>query len=430
MKKKIRWLFVGIGFFIPYVLFSLISTAQLANATTDKETHPTFGLYCAEEGKILSGNEKFDLTNSELFSEQKAIKESEYRATGNQTTTFEIPFFSAYADTPQFNVTVNGQSVKGDIWYGDNVIRYGGDNSYLQVDNMDNSVFKQKLKRIFSPVLDDMVVGTLYSVTPNSDTMTATMKLAYNSSYVYDNTNLSSQSYGSDGNVFSYADALSHKPYQYFFVGENSIVDFTTDGEYKTEQISFKEFIDRNYEQNKEHCEQIGATKECMYSIANMLLQDTGRLSYTELFNDAFNIARTALNAYKFSVPLNGEVIVKYSSIVNVRVITRYEPTIYAIGQKQIGNYTTTYTMGLGSDVPYIVQSSNPTKKSGKIYTASATENFYFMCSSSKKPIDPNIPPRFSKAQLIVLIVGSIVIGICLIILIVNLILWLRKRYR
>ena len=105
-------------------------------------------------------------------------------------------------------------------------------------------------------------------------------------------------------------------------------------------------------------------------------------MKYSELFYDS--LIRFGLNTCKFIVQLNGEATIKYSTKASIQVSNRYDPPLYIIGQKQLNNYVTNYSITLNSKVPHIVQSSVKTKKSGGTYKASSTENFYFMCSSEE----------------------------------------------
>lgn len=399
----------------------LFPTAKTARAIPYNLTYPTFGLHCSQSNRIINGSVKFDLTDSELFAKSKAIKESEYRISGSQATTFEIPFYSTYIDIPQFNVTVNGQIVQGEVWYGDNQIYFGDDFAYLKVDSTDNDTLEKKLKRTYSPVLDDTVVGTLYIVTPDEDTFIVTMEVQENCCFVYDETNLGTYSPNCE---YQYKNALSQTSYQFFFVEENSSVDFSATCDYEAEQMTFKEFIDRNYNFGADVYQGIGATKDCFYAIANRILQDKGGVELKELFGDWFNI--TALNAYKFTIPLNGEATIKYTSIANIKVIKKDGSTIYAIGQKQIGRYAVNYTMLLSNAAPYIVQSSSSTNKSGTAYTARATENFYFMCSSSKR--QSSTQSRYSKEQWIVIIVCGCLFVVAVVSSIIGIVFMIRDK--
>ena len=406
-----------------FILMGLSVPIRNAKAQTLEQRIPTFGLYCEDPEVIKGGTVKFDLADSELFSKQKAIKESEYRVSGNQTVAFEIPFFSSYIEIPQFNVTVDGQAVDGEVWYGDNEVRYGSNNSYLDATSTDNSIIEQQLKRTYSPTLDETVIGTLYTITPEADDITISLKLEKSCSFVYDGTNLRTESYSADGTqAWIYDNALSQPSYQYFFIGENAVIDFSTTCEYQTEAITFKDFIDRNYNKGKEFYEQAGAPIVCLYANANRLLQNGGGMKYSELFYDS--LSRFGLNTYKFNVPLNGEATIRYSTEVVIQVNNRYDPPVYIVGQKQLNNFATDYSITLNSKVPYIVQLSVKTKKDGKTYKADSTENFYFMCRSEANGLG------LSQTQLIVCIVCGIVGGMALIALGVSIGFIIRDKKR
>lgn len=395
-------------------------TAQAYSYNVDSPI-PTFGLYCEEDGIIKNGTVKFDLTDSEMFSNKKAMKEAEYIVSGNRIVTLEIPFLSSYLDIPQFNVTVNGQAVEGKVWYGDNEVRYGGSNSYLNALSTDNSVIEEKLEMTYSPILDETVVGTLYTLTPDADIMTVTLKIEQSCSYVYDGNNRRTESNSPDGTqTWIYENALSQPSYQYFFVGEN--IDFTSTCEFQTEAITFKDFIDRIYTDSQEYYETVGVQTECLYANANRVLQNKSGMLFSEFFYNS--ISRVGLNSYKFTVRLNGETTIKYSSEVVIQADYRYEPTVYLVGQKQIGSYPTNYYISLNSEIQYIVQSSTDIKKSKMTYTASSTDNFYFICCSV------SWKSGLTTAQLAISIVGGIIVGIALIFVVVNTVLIIREKKR
>lgn len=406
-----------------FILIGLSIPIRHAEAQTLEQRIPTFGLYCEDQGVIQNGAVKFDLTDSELFSKQKAIKESEYRVSGSQAVTFEIPFFSSYIEIPQYNVTVDGQAVEGEVWYGDNEVRYGGSNAYLDATSTDNKIIKEKLKRTYSPALDETIIGTLYTVIPESDDITVSLKLDESCRYVYDGTNLRTESYRADGTqAWVYDNALSKPSYQYYFIGENAVIDFSTTCKYQTEAITFKDFIERTYNTNKDYYEKAGARIECLYANANRLLQNEGGMKYSELFYDS--LSRFGLNTYKFVVPLNGEVSIKYSTEAFIQFSNRYDSPIYIIGQKQLNSYATNYSITLNGKVPHIVQSSVKIKKSGGTYTASSTENFYFICSSEANG------SGLSQTQLIICIVCGIVGGAAIILLGVSIGFIIRDKKR
>lgn len=395
-------------------------TAQAYSFNVDSPI-PTFGLYCEEEGIIKNGTVKFDLTDLEMFSNKKAVKEAEYIVSGNQAVTFEIPFLSSHIEIPQFDVTVNGQSVDGQVWYGDNEVRYGGSNSYLNALSTDNSIIEEKLKRTYSPILDETVIGTLYTLTPDTDTITVTLKLEQPCSYVYDGNNRLTDSSSPDGTqTWVYENALSQPSYQYFFVGKN--IDFTADCGFQAEAITFKDFIDRNYNSSQEYYETMGVSIDCLYANANRVLHNKGSMLFSEFFYNS--LSRVGLNSYKFTVQLNGETTIKYSSEVVIQADYSYEPTVYLVGQKQIGSCPTNYYISLNSEIPYIVQSSTDIKKSKTIYTTSSTENFYFICCSA------SWESGLTTAQLAISTVVGIIGGIALIVFVVNTVLLIREKKR
>lgn len=134
--KIIKFMGLSVAFLAILLSTTNSLTAQAYSYNVDSPI-PTFGLYCEEEGIIKNGTVKFDLTDLDKFSNKKALKEAEYIVSGNQAVTFEIPFLSSYIEIPQFDVTVNGQSVDGQVWYSDNEMRYGGSNSYLNALSTD-----------------------------------------------------------------------------------------------------------------------------------------------------------------------------------------------------------------------------------------------------------------------------------------------------
>lgn len=404
-------LFCAWTLFMPFVY-----TAQ---AMTFAATQPTFGLYCATENRIISGSEKIDLTNSELFAKQKAVKESEYHVQGNQATEFEIPFISSAIELPQFNVTVNGQSIVGEVWYGD-------DASFRDIEKVENSVIEEKLNSTYSSVLDEATIGTLYTVIPDTDTITVSMKLENSCCYVYDYTNSYSCSDKSNGEkTMTLKNALFYPSLQYFFIGENSVIDFSSSCECQRQTMTFKDFIDSNYEASKGFYEELNVPIEIFYSMANNLLQKNISISFKELFMHSYEQMR--FNTYKFTVPLNSDALISYSTEVELQVDNKFAPTTYMVEQKQIGNYPTNYYIALSNQTPYIIDASNPTEKSEDYYTASSTGNYYFVCSAEQKVIDTSPAeqpqPRTRNIPLIVTLLVLLVLSFIVTVVIISLII-------
>lgn len=413
------------------ILIGIGRPIRYTEAQTSEQRIPTLGLYCEDQEVIKSGAVKFDLTDSELFSKNKLIIESEYKVSGNKSVTFEIPFFSSYIEVPKFNVMINDQIVDGEIWYGDNEIRYGGNNDYLDATSADNSIIEQNLKRTYSSKMDETIIGTLYTVIPKTDDMVISLKLENPCRYVFDGCNLRTESYMADGTqAWIYDNALSQSSYQYFFIGESAGIDFSANCEYQTKVITFKDFIDHNYNVNKDFYEKSGVQIGCIYASANRLLQNEGGMKYSELFYDS--LIRFGLNTYKFIVPLSGDATIKYTMEAMAQVSNKYNPPVYIVGQKQLGNYIINYSMSLNGKVKHIVQSSVKTTKRGETYTASSTENFYFSCSSVKNPTDIKGPTQaaLSQTQLIIYIVCGVLGGAALIFLGVNIGFIIRDKKR
>lgn len=388
-------------------------------AVAEGHVYPSFGLFCSDIGVKVSGDVKIDLTSSDVLSQHKAIKQSVYSVSGNRTAQFDIPFFSDRVVLPMFDVIVDGQVVKGDIWYGDDRAYYGDDRSFV-ADSSDNEMIELKLKNMYSPELDSSVIGTLFTMLPDADEMTVSMDLKDVSCYIYESSNLRTESYLLDKTVeYEYKDVLSHSNYRFFLIGENGDFDFSATCGYQEERISFKEFIDRNHSLEKEFYDDIGVPKERLYPIANRLLQSKGGMKYDELFHNA--LYRVGLNAYRFTVPLDGQTSIKYYSEFDLQVDTKNDATVYAIGCKQIGNYTTDYNIMLNKKLPYIIESSVTVKKVGAIYKASTTESFYFVCSSSDFG-------EVDKTLLLACFVCGFVGGTVLLLLCIEIVLRFRKK--
>ena len=77
IQKKTMMCVVMLLSFLMALGVLTFNTYEIAQAQAFEQSIPTFGLYCEDEGIIESGTVKFDLTNSELFSKQKAREESD-----------------------------------------------------------------------------------------------------------------------------------------------------------------------------------------------------------------------------------------------------------------------------------------------------------------------------------------------------------------
>lgn len=376
-----------------------ISFTLSANAETFKEYIPTYGLYCKDSELIKSGAVKFDLTDTDLLSKGIGVKHSEYKiSAANREVEFAIPFISSATNVPAISVSVNGQTVECSVWFGDG--------EFWLRDEFD-------IENIYSPILDESTVGTLYTVIPDSDTITVSLKLNERRGFIYETSNSGSSSQTADGsNSWIINNALSKPTYSYFVFGDSAGCTFESSCEYQIKQLTCKEYIDSQYEYYQEYYEYHGGVPvELFYSIANRVLKNNTNIIYDELFTDSINTYR--VNAYKFKLPFASECIISYEMPISVQKNFVYEPTIYLVEQKQAVNCNTKYSIELSNEVSYITESSTGTQRNDLSYTAETSEDFYFIFSSSPKPVNTaaNTDSGIKRTVLIVCsIIGSVVL--------------------
>lgn len=376
-----------------------------ASALTVEPAIPTYGLYCENLELIKGGSTYFNFSNDELFSEGKCNKQAEYcvSATDHEVE-FAIPFVSSALNMPEIAVSVNGQKVEGTVWYG-----YSGFWADYEFD----------IGKTYSPVLDESVIGTLYTFVPDSDIVTISLKLNEWKSYIYETTNHYSSSNSADGShTWTLKNASSLHEYSFFIFGDPSECTFESSCGYKMQTITCKEFIDSQYEIFEEYYAHNGnVTIELFYSAVNRVIQEKTIISYDELFLRSLDTYR--VNAYKFQVSLQSDSVISYELPVNIQINYGYKPYVYYVEQRHVGSYPVTYSIKMRDDVPYIIESSNMIENSTGMYTAETAEDFGFYFSASKKPIEIQSPkqPGLSKTQLIICIVCGIVGGIALILL-------------
>lgn len=225
MKKQ---KFVALGIVLLSFIFNAASALN-AQALTVEPAIPTYGLYCENSALIKGGSANFDFTNDELFSEGKCIKQSEYQiANANREVEFAIPFVSSAMNLPNLVVNVNGQKVEGAVWYG-----YNGFWANYEFD----------IEKTYSPVLDDSIVGTLYTFTPDSDTVTVSLKLNEWKSYIYETTNHYSSSNSADGShTWTLKNASPLHEYSFFIFADSSECTFESSCGYKMQTITCNEY--------------------------------------------------------------------------------------------------------------------------------------------------------------------------------------------
>lgn len=411
MKKIIA---VGVTLLALIVNASPVLSAQ---AHTVEPAIPTYGLYCEQSDLIKSGSASVDFTNDELFSEGKCIKQSEYYvAATNGEVEFAIPFVSSAMNSPDLVVNVNGQKVEGTVWYG-----YSGFWADYEFD----------IEKTYSPVLEESIIGTLYTFTPDGDTVTVSLKLNEWKSYIYETSNHYSSSYNTEDNSHTWTlkNASPEHEYSFFIFGDSTECAFETSCGYEMQTITCKEFIDTQYEIFEEYYDHNGGVPiELFYSEINRVIQEKTIISHNELFSRSIDTYR--VNAYKFKVSLEGDSVISYELPASIQINYGYKPYVYYVEQRHVGNYPVTYSIKMRDDVPYIIESSDTIENDTGLYTAKASEDFGFYFSTSKKPneIQSTQQSELSKTQLVICIVCGIVGGIALILFGVSMFFIIRDK--
>ena len=393
---------------------ALTANANLnAQAQTFEQRIPNYGLYCNDSETITSGKVKFDLTDTELLSQGKGIVQYEYQVAANDgEVEFAIPFLARARELPQISVMVNGQAVEGSVWFGDEA---------FWIDN------EFDIENTYSPILDESVTGTLYTVIPDSNTITISLSYTESKSFIYETSNdLSSTHSASGSHTWTLRNALSKPSYCFFVFGDPATNTFDSSCEYQTETITCKEFIERQYSLFEEYYDHNGGVPiELFYAVVNKILQNKSYMSYDKLFFNSIDSIR--VNTYKFSMPIEADSVIRYELPVSVQRNYSFKPLIYLTEQKQVGNYVTSYTIELSSENPYLIESSIKTENKGLSYTAETAEDFYFVFSSSEKPT--NTASRNNGTNNTGLIVGIVVGGVvCIVGIALTIFLSYRRR--
>lgn len=398
------------------IIFCGVPVSMSAQAQTFEQRIPNYGLYCKYADIIKSGAVKFDITDAKLLEQGTGVQKSEYRLAGtNHEVEFTIPFISSARNVPTISVAVNGRTIIGSIWYGEGV--FGTDNSF-------------DIEAVYSPIMDVSITGTLYTVIPDNDTITISLSFNDRKSYIYETYNHLSSSHSAYGShTWTLQNALSQPSYSFFIVGEETGHTFTSSCEYQTETLTCKEFIDRQYAKFKEYYDDCGGISvEFFYSIVNRALRNNTSIRYSELFFNSIDTNR--LNAYKFKVLLDTNSIVNYEIPISVQRNYAFEPMIYLVEHKQVANCPITYITELNDNIPYIIESSIETQKSGLTYIASTADDFYFVFSSSEKPVNKLTANNDEKTKRVVLIICIAVGSVAVVAAVATIVIMVNKRKR
>lgn len=373
-----------------------------------------YGLY-SKSDVITKGSVRYDFTKDELFSEKGVEIQSQYTVSASaQEVEFIIPFISAANNVPKFDVKVGGQAVAGSIYYGaptNNI--FGFDNEITEL--IDNT---------FSSVIDESIMGTLYTVAPTTDELNVTITIPENSCLIYQTSNHYSSTTQKGEISFTIKNALSRTEYSYYIIGESK-GQFSSENEYKEETISCKGYIDKYYKQVQEYLEYSKLPIDFLYAQMNSLINSSLRYDFDTLFFNSITDYR--LNTFRFNVQLEEETIITYASQGKIRLNSYYKPYKYEIEHTRTGSYPIDYTVNLNDATPYILESKGMEQGS--------TENLYCAFSSSKEPI--NIIDQqqkeyedTEKRNKIIVTVCGIVGGIAFIVLVISIIQLILTKKR
>lgn len=387
MRHKIKLCAV----FLNLLLIILIPlTGVTANAETFDLHIPSFGLYCENDNAEINGKVKYVVDEN-----GKAVQYSEYTVNGTDGLNVYIPFVSNAYSLPETEITVNGKAAAIEIYYGE---RYYFNNGYT----------------FYSSGIDETMTGTLYKITAQSDSFTVNFQTLENQIFIYRFTNKGKTIFNNDGYTYIADNALSETEYEIFVVNGDFKEYTSTDAESVKETLTVKEYIDRNFTANIEYFSDYDdVAPDLLYALIN---NATVNYNYYDFFFDSFSQQR--LNAYKINLQADTDTnTINYSMPVEVQKNTAYNPVIYLAEQTATGNYNLDYTIELNKDLAYIIESSaNIERQDDYIYVAqNVTDDFYFVFSSSAKPVKIIVNNSNKPLNTVVFIIGGISVCVAIV---------------
>lgn len=387
--------------FLALLLCIMPLTVITANANSFKVHLPSFGLYCENQNADVRAKIKYVIDEN-----GKAVEYSEYTISGTNELNFKIPFISRANALPQINLTVNQKAVTGEICYGKSIGLY---NENYDLDNFYHSRIED-------------VTGTLYSLTTQNKSITVDLETYDNQNFIYllpfsRLTQPNNNSYS-----FTLENAQPEVTYEIYALN-GDFKRFESNADAAKEELTFKEYIDRNYNKlNEDYYADENITVEFFYSIANGIIESKTNCEFVDFFLES--ISKQRITAYKVDLQTDTEICtVAYSMPVEVQINNAFKPAIYMVEHSAARNYNVDYTIELNSELPYVIESSAVIKKqSGYVYTAqNVTEDFYFVFSSSKKP--ESIYANSNYKILKIVLLCFIGVAVCVLIVLITLLI-------
>lgn len=396
------------------LLFSLMPfTALNAYAEDYDALIPSFGLYCSDETVDLRGNVNIDMTDNEQFNKGLAQMQTEYYASADgQEVDFSLPFLARVMDMKDIKIYVDDQLAEGQIYYG-------GEHGFYY-ENID---VEEAWQNAYSTEFDDTIMGTLYEVIPDAETITVSFTLSERQSLIYETSNHLSSSRSSRHMEITMHNAQMKSKYQFFVIGDLSKEEFTASCEVHKREMTCKSYIDEVYTEVKEYYDNCGNTPvEFLYSQVNAIMAEKSFYEFVDLFFDS--ISRYRINFYKFRVNVSENTKISFSSILDIQYDSHYRPMIYRIKQIQAGNYPVNFKVKLNKSNPYILLDSGTIQPDNSEYIAQCNaEDFTFKFSSTANPVNWLLEQREQEAKnarvrLIISIICGVVGGAAFIALI------------
>lgn len=337
------------------LLFAMLPlTNTLADAMTFEMSIPAFGLYCENENAVLHGNVKYVIDEN-----GKAVQYCNYSVNGG---TFYVPFICSAFNIPELNTDFDAE-----ICYGEPV-RYG--NSYVY-DFYSSDI--------------DRLQGTVYTLKAESQHFTVDFTMLENQSCICRFTHSFRMAQDAKYLQITIDDAQTDIEYEVLILN-GDCAEFTATAEVKKETVAVKDYIDGYFNDLKDVYPSGGDIKpDMLYAIANGALAKGRNYEFFDFFIDS--VKKTRLNAYKIEV--QSPCTISYSMPADVQKNNKFTPEIYKTDVISTGNYSIDYTVELNGALPYVIESSAEIKKQdGYSFTADGvTDDFYFVFSSSEKPV-------------------------------------------
>ena len=359
MKKLLAFILIfcscfGVGF---------IDDALQVNAASYKESFPTYSLY-TNESIITKEYISYDISTVIDYQIEESLS-YEVVAEKESVHDFYVPFSSTVYNVPDIEVKVNGKAINTELLYGADSIWFKNDTTMAKA-----------VSEAYSAEIDETMLGTLYTVTAASDSMTISYKINGTYPMIYDCGN----SYTAnlyDGITTYTTNTIQGETYNLFVIGTDFEVFETADTFTKSE-ITCKEYVDDYYMKWQEYYDECNIDIGYLYSETSRLIDTKNKISSHEFFLDSSSNYK--MNFFKFSVVIqDNPTIITYSQKARVQRDTTYEPYIFMFERCKSNQYITEYEVEMTEEFPFIIESNLELSKEGNKYKAASDANSFYV---------------------------------------------------